>query len=712
MNLNNPTVTKSGDSDGGDNCNFYGINSAIMATGGGSVSITGGTVTASATGANGIFSYGGNGGQNGAAGDGTTVYVTGTTINTTGDNGGGIMTTGGGKTVATNLTISTTGRSSAPIRTDRGGGNVTVSGGSYTSNGLGSPAVYSTADIVIENATLTSNQSEGVCIEGKNSVALTNCTLTANNTATNGQATFLDAIMIYQSMSGDSAEGTATFSMTGGTLINKSGHVFHVTNTNAIINLSNVTIDDSGDGILISVCDDGWSGASNVATLNASGQTLSGDILVGDDSTLTLNLTNSATFTGKIGGAITNASGSEVSSTVGTVNVSLDATSKFYLSEDTYISSFSGDAANVINNGFNLYVNNVILDGTTTSDDGATTATLPSGLVLSTDGSTLTAEENFSGTLIDLTNYPAVTTFDGEDSSSGLTIIGNSLNNSLRGSEDGVNTIWGRSGNNTLTFGSDYSDAAVFIGMGNDTVTDFASNDRVLLAGAELSSVTRNGSTVSITATNGNTLTLQTDSNSGLISYSADNENFFNANIADLTAVTINYSKNANYYALAQEGTLIVSGDSNEIHLDGSSGQGFFNVKDIIAITATGNNILAGDAKGNFIIGGTGGNSMWGGSDTATDILVGNDGTDIFYVGKAEGNDAVVNASSADSVNLYDATLDDIILTDEDDGTIGIAFKSGNVITVQSTDDLSAKFNLADGSSYRFNHATKSWQTE
>ena len=331
VNLVNPTVTKTGDSDGGDNSNFYGTNSAVMAMGGGTVSIVGGTVTASATGANGVFSYGGNGGTNGAAGDGTTVYISNTTIKTTGDNGGGIMTTGGGKTIAKNLTITTTGNSSAPIRTDRGGGDVSVTGGSYTSSGVGSPAIYSTADIVVKNASLTSNHSEGVCIEGQNSVALTNCTLNASNTQTNGNAQFLDAVILYQSQSGDAASGTATFTMTNGTINNTSGHVFHVTNTSAVISLNGVTINDTGDGVLLSVCDDGWSGASNIATLNASSQTLSGDILVGDDSTLTLNLSDSTTFTGNISGSITNAKGTTVSSDVGTVNVSLDSSSKWYL---------------------------------------------------------------------------------------------------------------------------------------------------------------------------------------------------------------------------------------------------------------------------------------------------------------------------------------------------------------------------------------------
>ena len=65
-------------------------------------------------------------------------------------------------TKASNLYITTSGQSSAAIRTDRGGGSVTVDGGTYTSNGLGSPAIYSTADISVSNATLTSNLSEGV----------------------------------------------------------------------------------------------------------------------------------------------------------------------------------------------------------------------------------------------------------------------------------------------------------------------------------------------------------------------------------------------------------------------------------------------------------------------------------------------------------------------------------------------------------------------
>jgi hypothetical protein len=361
--ITNPTVTKTGDSNGGDNCNFYGLNAGVLVMGGSTATISGGIIETSASGANGVFSYGGNGGRNGAEGDGTTVNISDTIITTTGDGSGGIMTTGDGITNASNLTVTTSGRSSAAIRTDRGGGTVVVDGGTYTTNGLGSPVIYSTADITVKNATLVSNLSEGVCIEGMNSITLENCDMTANNTQCNGNATFHDTIMIYQSMSGDADSGTSSFTMTGGSLTSQSGHMFHVTNTHAVITLRGVNLVNEGSDILLSVCDDGWSGADNIAELVADGQKLEGAILVGEDSTLKLTLTNGSTFEGYINGEIENAKGETVSTKIGTVEVSLDKTSTWTLTADTYITGFAGDAANVNGNGYTLYVNGEALEG-------------------------------------------------------------------------------------------------------------------------------------------------------------------------------------------------------------------------------------------------------------------------------------------------------------------------------------------------------------
>jgi len=355
--VSQPTISKTGSSDGGDNCSFYGVNAALLVKGGSVTTIKGGKITSNATGANGVFSYGGNGGRNGGQGDGTTVIIEDTEISTTGDGSGGIMTTGGGVTKAKNLTVCTSGRSSAPIRTDRGGGIVTVEGGSYTSNGLGSPVIYSTADVTVSDATLTSNKSEGVCIEGKNSITLNNCRMTVSNTQRNGHAQFLDAIMIYQSFSGDADSGNSHFTMNGGSLANRQGHLFHVTNTNAIITLNGVTLkNEDATNVLLSVCADGWQGAGNKATLNASHQQLDGTILVGSDSELTLTLFDGSTFNGCISGNITNAAGNSVSTETGTVNVTLGNDCTWTLTADTYITSLKGDTSHIKANGHRLFV--------------------------------------------------------------------------------------------------------------------------------------------------------------------------------------------------------------------------------------------------------------------------------------------------------------------------------------------------------------------
>lgn len=357
VSISQPTISKTGNSNGGDNCSFYGVNAALLVKGGSTTTIKGGTITSNGMGANGVFSYGGNGGHNGGQGDGTTVIIEDTKITTSGDGSGGIMTTGGGVMKARNLTVNTSGRSSAPIRTDRGGGTVTVEGGSYVSNGLGSPVIYSTADITVTDATLISNQSEGVCIEGKNSITLNNCQMTVSNTNRNGHAQFLDAIMIYQSFSGDADSGNSHFTMNVGTLTNRKGHLFHVTNTNAIITLNDVNLVNKDPAkVLLSVCADGWQGATNKATMKVSNQQLEGTILVGSDSELTLTLAEGSTFNGCIGGNITNASGNSVSTETGTVNVTLGDDCTWTLTADTYITSLKGDASRIKRGGYRLFV--------------------------------------------------------------------------------------------------------------------------------------------------------------------------------------------------------------------------------------------------------------------------------------------------------------------------------------------------------------------
>ena len=355
--LINPTVTKSGGTSAGDEESFYGINSAVMCKGGGTTTISGANITTSAAGANGVFSYGGNATTNATSGDGTTVVISDSTITTTGNGSGGIMTTGQGITQASNLTVNTSGASSAAIRSDRGGGTVTVDGGTYTTSGTGSPAIYATATITVNNATLTSTASQGVVNEGGNTVILNDCTLNASNASLGSQDYFRNGVFLYQSMSGDATDGASVFTMTGGTLNNTTGHVFHVTNTSAAITLEGVEINNTdAEGVLISVCDDAWSGLTNAATINAIDQTLEGTALVGSDSTLTISLSGSSVWTGHTSGSITShRNPSAVSSSLGTVKLALSDSAVVVLDADCTVSSISGTGS-INYNGHTLTV--------------------------------------------------------------------------------------------------------------------------------------------------------------------------------------------------------------------------------------------------------------------------------------------------------------------------------------------------------------------
>ena len=332
--LSNITVNKTGDSDGGDNTSFYGTNSAILAKAGANVTIKNATITTNATGANGVFSYGGSATTNNASGDGTTVNISNSKITTTKDNSGGIMITGGGVMKATNLTINTAGTSSAAIRSDRGGGTVTVNKGTYKTTGKGSPTIYSTADITVKNATLTATASEGVVIEGKNSVTLENVKLTDTNNILNGQSTTYKNIFLYQSMSGDAATGKATFTSKNSTITTNKGDSFYVTNTTATINLeNNKIVNNDSTGNFLRIQKDSWGNSGSnggTVTLNLNKQTVTGNIVVDSISKLTMKLTSKSSFTGAIN-----------NSNQGEVSLELDKTSTLTLTGDTYVKSLT-----------------------------------------------------------------------------------------------------------------------------------------------------------------------------------------------------------------------------------------------------------------------------------------------------------------------------------------------------------------------------------
>lgn len=341
--LDNDTITRtSADSQGGDNSSFYGVGAAVLATDG-TAYVKEGSVTTDAAGGAGLFAYG----------DGT-VYASGTTVKTTQDTSGGVHVAGGGTLYGWDLNVETNGESSAAIRSDRGGGTMVIDGGTYVSNGVGSPAIYSTADIAVSNANLTANGSEAICIEGLNSIHLYDCDLTGNMSDLD-QNDNTWTVILYQSMSGDSEVGNSTFQMNGGSLTSENGGVFYTTNTESTITLSNVDITYNDDNEFFLQCTGntnqrGWgqSGA-NGADCHFTGisQDMQGNVIWDSISNLDFYLTEGSSLTG----AVVDNESYAGEGGAGYCNVYVSADSTWTVTGDSTVSSLENEGTIIDSEG-------------------------------------------------------------------------------------------------------------------------------------------------------------------------------------------------------------------------------------------------------------------------------------------------------------------------------------------------------------------------
>nr|MCR5331000.1 carbohydrate-binding domain-containing protein [Lachnospiraceae bacterium] len=332
VNFNGLTIDRtSSDSSGGDNASFYGVGAAFLNTDG-TAYINGGSITTDSQGGAGVFSY-----------DKGVTYVKDLIINTNQDTSGGIHAAGGGTLYAWDVTADTKGGSSAAIRSDRGGGTMVIDGGSYTASGSGSPALYCTADITVNDATLTANGSEGLCLEGLNTVRLFDCELNSNMPE-NEQNDTTWSVILYQSMSGDSEVGEGAFYMKGGSINSSNGGIFYTTNTESRFYLSGVDIKGADDCEYFLRCSGnankrGWgSSGSNGAdcSFTADGQVMKGDIIWDSISKLDLYMENGSSLTGAI---IDNESASGSGSADGYAALYIDETSTWTVTGDSRLSS-------------------------------------------------------------------------------------------------------------------------------------------------------------------------------------------------------------------------------------------------------------------------------------------------------------------------------------------------------------------------------------
>ena len=335
IDIENSVFDKTGDTTSDDNSNFHGQNAVVLGIDGSQINIKGSNITSNSKGSNAVF----------ATGEGSVINVENTNIHTKSDSSRGLDATYKGTVNGKNLTITTEGAHSATLATDRGEGTITAEAAKLTTSGEGSPVIYSTGNIIVNNVNGIANNSEIGVVEGKNSITLTNSNVTGYKD---------NGFMLYQSFSGDAESGIARLKAENNTLTtHATGAFLYVNNTTAEVDLSNNAISMPNTSTLVKAAADSRWGKTGEngghLTLRTSNQELSGNIMADSISTIALDMTNGSSLVGAVN---TDNAAKEV-----TVKLSKD--SNWILTGDSYVKSLNNEdttGSNIHLNGYKLVV--------------------------------------------------------------------------------------------------------------------------------------------------------------------------------------------------------------------------------------------------------------------------------------------------------------------------------------------------------------------
>lgn len=334
----------SGNFGGGANTMQYdysGSYSVSLTVGEDSTAVIDGTgITASSSGSNGVF-----------ATDSGTALVNDTSIETMADNSRGLDAAYGGAILASKITADTQDDHSAIVATDRGGGSISLADATLSTAGSGSPLLYSTGDIQVNNVSGTSSGSQIAGMEGLNTILIKDSTLESTVTGKTASDPIVNGIIIYQSTSGDAEASTgehATFQSVDSTLSSAigSGSMFYFTNTTADVVLQNTELDFDTDAATLT---------DNAAAGSGTGTASDAPITVNVDGTSTWVVTKDTTISalnvasgGKVvdgdgntvtivanGKTVVSGSGDVTVTVTGSYSTSVSAGSDTELSSDT-----------------------------------------------------------------------------------------------------------------------------------------------------------------------------------------------------------------------------------------------------------------------------------------------------------------------------------------------------------------------------------------
>ena len=341
--INSVIVNKTGDTSNTENAEFYGLNAAFLVTNSSTGVIFNSSILSNGKGANAVFSYGSS----------SKIEIFNSSIITTGQSSSrGLLATYTGTINAYNIFISTSGSSCATLATDTGEGVVTCLSCQLITAGAGSPVIYSTGTITIDNTTGSALDAQMVVVEGANSALIKDSNLNSFSKGNRDSQVDSSGIFIYQSTSGDANEGvgsfvavSSNFTIFENSTYYSSAPMFFVTNTEAKITLLGGNKFNYGSGVFLKADTNtenwGTSGKNGgTVTLYVKGESIVGNIICGSNSSITIYLTENSNLTGTI---------------TGNVNIYIDSTSKWTLTGNSEVSYYqSVSSSNIVNGTYTL----------------------------------------------------------------------------------------------------------------------------------------------------------------------------------------------------------------------------------------------------------------------------------------------------------------------------------------------------------------------
>ena len=295
----------------------------------------------------------------------------------------------------------------------------------------------------------------------------------------------------------------------------------------------------------------------------------------------------------------------------------------------------------------------------------------------------LTILEKFNDDTFDVADFEGnfqgkVVTIDASAVEHSLNITANKLANRIIGTEeddyingaagkdtilggDGNDTIEGGTGNDNLT-GGDGADVFVYNnGDGNDTITDYAEEDRIQIAGTVSKVDTAKNGNVVLTVGKGK-ITIK-DASDVAVTYEDDTGEH-----------TIGENKTVEYNSAGTAATLKAAYSADQY--TPSEYSDYSKLKNIDAsevttsLTITGNklaNNIIGTGEDDYINGAAGKDTILGGDGNDTieggkgnDNLTGGDGADVFVWNKGDGNDKITDYENEDAIQFNSDTVKSI----------------------------------------------------